>query len=156
MPAPPRRILLGDIQRAVANHAIKPGDGVFWRRALTHQLEESILDNVLRFIAPLPRIQHKRGGLCIDQPCKILWAHFSNKTTRMPKHSTENYRPWLFAFAPIDKVFPALPGFAQTGAPGKLFIYSESRLLWLGDIVQNHLLSMLALLQHLISYLLEG
>jgi hypothetical protein len=51
----------------VPHDPVKPGEDIVRRLSLGHEFEEGFLNDVLGRSAPLPRIQHQRGGVLLDQ-----------------------------------------------------------------------------------------
>ena len=58
--------------RAVAHHAIEPGDGAVGRRVLPRQRDERVLHDVLRRVAPRPGEEQERRGVLVEQPTEDL------------------------------------------------------------------------------------
>ncbi len=63
---PPR----GD--RAVAHHAVQPGDGPVGLRVLPRQRDERVLDDVLRRVAPLAGVERQHRGVLVEQATEDL------------------------------------------------------------------------------------
>ena len=53
--------------RPVADHAVEPPDDVVGDWPLAHELQEGVLHDVLRRVAPLLGVQHQGGAVLVEQ-----------------------------------------------------------------------------------------
>ena len=52
---------------AIANHSVQPGDRLIRRGPLSRKLHERLLNDVLRRCTELPRKQHQRRSMAVEQ-----------------------------------------------------------------------------------------
>lgn len=71
---PPQRGPAG-VDCPVAHDTIQPGYRVGRRLPLPNELDESFLDDILRFPTPLPCAKHQRGGMLVNELCDLRWGH---------------------------------------------------------------------------------
>ena len=59
----------------IADDAIKPGHRMFRGLGLRGQLEERFLDDIFGYGTPLPRVQHQRRRVCVNQTAQQFRSH---------------------------------------------------------------------------------
>jgi hypothetical protein len=77
------------VERRITDHAIQPGQRIVRRLAKSHQLQECILNDILRRSAPLPRIQDERRPMPIDQLAQLPGGHHREDDMDGRKFHTE-------------------------------------------------------------------
>ena len=59
----------------VADDAIEPCHRMFRRLGLRGELQKRFLDDIFRDGTPLPRVQHQRRRVCVDQTAQEFRSH---------------------------------------------------------------------------------
>jgi hypothetical protein len=69
-------------QGGVANHTMKPGNGLIGRTSLRGEFEKGLLHNIFGHSTPLPRVQHQRCRVLIDQLSQSRGVHYLHDADR--------------------------------------------------------------------------